>query len=963
MAQERRKHARTKPQTGLHIRCTTAEPTGDVAPRNLATRVVDVSSKGACIEANRQIPKGTLIHVEIRSPESKNPIHVRAIVRWGRALEEKGAEAHLVGLEFDRVVEALGGKGGDPLILEILHDLRVTVAQLRLYPKDSPQALRAVTEVYQTVHSLLEERGNLTLSAGGKNLLVNGRPLAATGTVADSLQSAMLALLAESKVKSISLKKGLTLEELAGFLHALTMKFWDVKDGKEINRRLREERIFRISVDEVQYVALGEGDLVIEDAARKLAGSGTAVGELMAKLDQIVDAAAQEGLASEGRLHLMKRLLEKDPTLLDRARPGSSGEAPAAPRDADSEVGLLDFNQAREALGDLSRLLREVPQAHRGRIRRLGELLAAAFSHNASLHKAMQAILSEQAAEVLEQEIAAAPTASAPAVPGAVARAQAIENLGDDERLQAMIQEGPALLEELSALNEKERVRSLLGSLQGSLADRSSRRRIQGTRAIAGLQRALENHATAEMMAGLEASVLSALDSEREPGPYHALADLAVFLADLRIRQGAIDRARPLIGILRRHYQIKDEHFVKRAELAYAGLERLAAGSGMAALAPRIRDGEPEALALVESLDVAAATLLIREIKASETPSRRLHYAGLLARAGRGASSILMEEIHKTSSPTELVRLIETAPHALPPDMAELALTPLLQHGTAAVRRRAAQTMTDQGYPRAGLAILGALTGEKDPGVRSAFVDALGRLRPREAMDVLSGLADSRVEPDEVRVAACLSLGRIGDVRAVPLLARIYGRSDKGLTRILRAPSPPAVRAAAARALASFPGDREARETLKRAMEDKDPGVRAAAAQARFTVLMDVFGELAVNLEMIHAPDEIGPAKAKYAGVLGEVPFDALLRRLGETEKSGILVLQLRGRPAGRIHFDAGLVIAVEFEDLPDSDAFDALARNPEGHFLFLPDQPTPLRRILSPVDSLLDAAERRRGR
>jgi len=39
-----------------------------------------------------------------------------------------------------------------------------------------------------------------------------------------------------------------------------------VKDGKEINKRLRDERVNQISVDEVQYVALGEGDIVIEDA-------------------------------------------------------------------------------------------------------------------------------------------------------------------------------------------------------------------------------------------------------------------------------------------------------------------------------------------------------------------------------------------------------------------------------------------------------------------------------------------------------------------------------------------------------------------------------------------------------------------------------------------------------------------------------------------------------------------------
>ncbi len=957
MAQERRKHPRRKPQPGLSIRCAAVEPAG-AAPTELSAKIVDVSAKGACIEVARPLSAGASLQVEIVPPDSKTPVNVRAIVRWWRTLDEKGQQAHLAGLEFDRAIEALGAKGGDPVVLEILHDLRVTVAQLRLYPKDSPQALRTVTDMYQPVHAYLEENEGLTLTRTARDLLVNGRPLPATGTVADSLRSATLALLADAQIKSICLKKGLTLEELSGFLQALTRKFWDVRDGKEINRRLREERVFRITVDEVQYVALGEGDLVIEDAARKLAGSGTAIGELMAKLDQVVDAAAQEGLGAEGRLHLMKRLLEKDPTLLDRVREGRPVEGAAAAQD--SELGLLDYNQAQEVIGDLTRLLREVPPAHHGRIRRIGEMLAGAFSHSPSLHKAIQALLTEQAAEALKEELSSAP--AAPAVSGAVSRAKAIAGLHDEEMLQAMAQEGTALIEELSALGEKETARSLLGAVQGSLSDRSPRRRIMGIRALAGLQKALEKHATPEMLSEMERTVLSALDDERDPGAYHALGDLAVFLADLMIRQGNYERARPMIAILRRHYQIKDENFVKRAELAYAALERLAAGGGVAGLAVRVRDGDPEAIDLIEALDAAAAPLLIREIKGGDAPARRVHYARLLSRAGRGASSILLEEIQKTFSPTELGRLIEALPHAAPPDMAELALGPLLRNGAVNVRRRAAQTLMEQGYPHAGMALLGALAAEKDAGTRAAFVDCLGRLKPKEALDTLCGLAESRAEPEEVRVAACLSLARIGDARALPILLRLASRREKGLTSILRAPVPAPVRAAAARALAAFPGEREARDALRRAHEDRDPGVRAAAAQARFNVLQDVFGDLATGIEMVAAPGEIGPAPVKYAGAIDEVPLDPLLRRLAAAEKTGILVLHIRGRSAGRIHLDAGVAIAVEFENLPDQEAFIALSARPEGFFLFLPDPAALVRRVLIPVDALLEAAERVRG-
>ena len=47
-----------------------------------------------------------------------------------------------------------------------------------------------------------------------------------------------------------------------------------VEEISNINRRLRDERVNQVSVDEVQYVALGQGDIVIEDAAKKLAKAG-----------------------------------------------------------------------------------------------------------------------------------------------------------------------------------------------------------------------------------------------------------------------------------------------------------------------------------------------------------------------------------------------------------------------------------------------------------------------------------------------------------------------------------------------------------------------------------------------------------------------------------------------------------------------------------------------------------------
>src|SRR6266851_568271 len=107
----------------------------------------------------------------------------------------------------------------------------------------------------------------------------------ARGTVSDSLESAMLLLLSDAAIKSVTFRKGLTLDELISFLHALTKKFWDVKDGKEINKRLRDER--------------GHGVDQLFQIRQQLRELGFPARQLLSNLEQLIDSAANEGMGSE----------------------------------------------------------------------------------------------------------------------------------------------------------------------------------------------------------------------------------------------------------------------------------------------------------------------------------------------------------------------------------------------------------------------------------------------------------------------------------------------------------------------------------------------------------------------------------------------------------------------------------------------------------------------------------------
>jgi hypothetical protein len=335
-----------------------------------------------------------------------------------------------------------------------------------------------------------------------------------------------------------------------------------------------------------------------------------------------------------------------------------------------------------------------------------------------------------------------------------------------------------------------------------------------------------------------------------------------------------------------------------------------------------------------------------------------MHFAQFISRAGAGAATVLMDELSKTNVPSDLLHLIEVMPTAMPPDMAEMALGGLLRHATVAVRRRAATMLSEQTFPRAGGLLLDSLGAEGDSQTRTTFLECLGRLRFRGAVDALNRIADERQQPEDVRCAACAALGRIGDVRAVPVLAKLYYKGEKGLTKVFRT-VPVAVRAAAARALAAFPTHKEAREALRAAKDDHDPSVRAVANQALYAPLQDAFGERALGVQVVSAAEQVALG-TKTGGVLQELGLEPLCSRLSSVEATGLLSLNFNG-PAGKIWFDAGLVIAAEFEGRRDHEAFIFMAGKREGYVLFQPNETAPERRMLAQVAALMQEMQRAR--
>jgi hypothetical protein len=109
MRAERRKHPRTRAGGGFLITCVGAEFLGRASDHyNLATKLLDLSSRGLCLVSVGRLRPGLPVTVDVHVPGDGSRFRARAAVRWSETLEDKGRTAHVAGLEFDKVLEARG---------------------------------------------------------------------------------------------------------------------------------------------------------------------------------------------------------------------------------------------------------------------------------------------------------------------------------------------------------------------------------------------------------------------------------------------------------------------------------------------------------------------------------------------------------------------------------------------------------------------------------------------------------------------------------------------------------------------------------------------------------------------------------------------------------------------------------------------------------------------------------------
>lgn len=108
---ERRRYPRERPQETYVLACYNAEfPTRSTDHYNLATRLIDLGSKGLCMTTVGRLREGVPLFVDLSIPGPGGRFKAQGTVRWSQTLESRSRVAHVAGVEFEKVLEAFGEK-------------------------------------------------------------------------------------------------------------------------------------------------------------------------------------------------------------------------------------------------------------------------------------------------------------------------------------------------------------------------------------------------------------------------------------------------------------------------------------------------------------------------------------------------------------------------------------------------------------------------------------------------------------------------------------------------------------------------------------------------------------------------------------------------------------------------------------------------------------------------------------
>lgn len=731
-------------------------------------------------------------------------------------------------------------------VSEALHQIRVAIQNIRLYPEGSPQALRAAGTAYAPIAQLLEGREGLTFGVKEGKFLVNGTLFKPSDDRAAGAVQRFSRMLSDSAISSISFSHEMTVEELNTFLDGFSRRKWSQTNIREVTADLQKRGVHHIALNEQVYVALGENDVafVVEKGKAAVDQSADARDRIMKALTDVtrmVGEIPDKDLRDQTKLEIAKKIIELDPELLPKLlqdrklRPPKTGGS-------DLRIAGFDADEMIEIVDDFIRFYRDLEHAgaeKRGTDRELGQMKAIvnrllSLCRDRGESKAMMEKLLQEGAG----DLAPAWTDGKPdELASLVARAEEMIQkdplllLREDQRenVQSMVRE-------LDAEQKTEVMARLLGQLGQGLQARQPDVRLKAVRRLKELQATFQSVSHREMIRDLDGRVIAMMESEPDSRVYQEAGDLLEHVLGRSLAEKDLGAVAKAVSLLRRHSQEKGEAGAKRAKAAAGVLAGLAQAETVRTVVAELLSGETHhrdaARDILIRFGADGLPALMAEIKETKERSERFVLADVLKGIGGEAIARLMGEAKQEPSPAVVARLLDMAPQLGHETETLEHLKAMLNHANPQIRIAVVKTIRRMKGEKAAELIASALQ-DTDPYVVIEAMNGVEELPSGKAVpslvDLVRGRASfTRDETSLVMETASHVLRKMGRSEAIadlmeiakapPFLRRLFGKggaSDR--------------RCAAVRALAGCKDRPEVRQFLGALQRDSDVHVRDTA--------------------------------------------------------------------------------------------------------------------------------------
>jgi diguanylate cyclase (GGDEF)-like protein len=745
------------------------------------------------------------------------------------------------------------------LLPNVFRTLLLAVRNTTLYPAGSRSITVANEKAKESIDKILERNDTLTVFQAERALLVNGKRVETVEFKA--FAASFLQLLYRLELKGVTLKRGLSMEELTALLEAFgRMKTETIEQGFW-QGFIQERKLTHVEMSQVHYAIRGEGEIPGPDttgefqiglAAQEEAAEEEPERDTLSLVPEVIkgilNAAKSIKLyplknkatetAIQAALKRLRRVLRKEAHLTMARVEDSLFVNDQKVTSSDLDIVGQSFLQFLDSLGlkSMTFLPSVTPKEMRVFIGAVGDLPSGAQDKNywsrLSKEQGLKGILFDY--RFYEIRIGAAASDSGSfqivgGVRGVVKRQVQGAQPGlaiDEESFDRILQRMPREIEDLLLEGQEKEITSIIKRLfHGYLKSNSQVRQKVITRCqhlFEDLTSGLQN----QLAKILAKPLLLVLSQEKDPAALKDLTNLLYRLSTLLIQFAEYPVATQILLQLQRRYrkllEANSEQAQRYEEILMKPLDPKAQDLILQDFQSKETLPQQNAMQLLGSLGKVASPLLIDVVKGDADLRIRQLAASLLSEQGYEAAKSLKRVFMLESTTEERLQVLDIVDSVTRDLKAELVKA--LDDDDERVRAKAfklARRLNADEVEKILLERADSMTGA----VAADAIKCLGSMRPEAALDKVGSLLKTAKDKERL-VACCQTLGQIGDPRGIDLLERVLS----GRTFLFRRRKyVSAIRVSAAVAL-SFIHDPRAGQILEHCTQDRDPQVRQMAA-------------------------------------------------------------------------------------------------------------------------------------